>query len=117
MKLNVDFNKEIKRIVERFKGDVGCIVIFVGVVKRKDNNRGVICDVDWEKMKKIKEDMKKRQDLLYLDVKVNSGLLEIGDLITTIFSVAYDRKSAFRACMECVDKIKREGVRKKEIYQ
>ncbi len=116
MRFNVDFNEEIARIIKKFKGDVGCIVIFVGVAKRKNKNKGVVCDVNWKEVNTIKENLKNNHNILYLDIKINSGELKIGDLITTIFIAAYDRKSAFKACRECIDEIKKRGVKKKEIF-
>ena len=109
-----DFRSTVDRLIEKYRGDMGCYVSITGYVRNYDTvdgkkipSEGMVVDDISKKIEDIVENTLERFDIIDVVVYLNIGNLKVGDIITSIYVFARHRKEAFSACQYVIDEIKK----------
>ena len=109
-----EFREVVDRLIERYKGEMGCYVSITGYVRNYDVvdgkkvlSEGIVVDDISKQIEDIVEDALKRFDIIDVVVYHNTGYLKVGDRVSSIYVFARHRKEAFLACQYIIDEVKR----------
>ena len=109
-----EFRDTVDRLIDRYKGDMGCYVSITGYVRNYDivdgkkvPSEGIVVNDMSKEIENILEDALERFDIIDAVVYHNIGCLKVGDIITSIYVFARHRKEAFLACQYIIDEIKK----------
>ena len=109
-----EFRDAINRLIEKYKGEMGCYVSITGYVRNYDiicgkkiPSDGMVVDDISKEIRDIVEDALKRFDIIDVVVYHNVGYLKVGDIVTSIYVFGKHRKEAFLACQYIIDEIKK----------
>jgi len=92
------------------KPEMGCIVAFLGIVRRDDEIRGLKVESDEMALKELEvlcEEAKDKFGVLDIQILHRKGFLSVGENIVAILVGASHRKEAFKACEFLIDELKR----------
>ena len=104
-----------KELLKKFKGDLGCVVEFKGVVRNYDlvNNEKIPSQKFFapkktsEEVLRLSEKYKSTSSVIEVLVYHGTGELQIGEVITAISVFASHRKEAFEVLEALVNDVKR----------
>ncbi len=101
------------------KDKIGMIASHVGIVRGYSLNgkkvKGLSISFDRGVIERIVKEIRSRQGIVEVDVRLNEGDLEVGDWIMLVMVAGETRDRVFPALMDMVDMIKRDAAKKKEI--
>jgi len=101
------------------KPEMGCIVAFLGIVRRDDEIKGLKVESDEGALKELKalcEEAKEKFGVLDIQILHRKGFLSVGENIVAILVGASHRKEAFKACEFLIDELrKRIPIREIEV--
>ena len=92
------------------KPEMGCIVAFLGIVRRDDEIKGLNVESDEGALKELEalcEEAKEKFSVLDIQILHRKGFLSVGENIVAILVGASHRKEAFKACEFLIDELKR----------
>jgi len=92
------------------KPEMGCIVAFLGIVRRDDEIKGLNVESDEGALKELEvlcEEAKEKFGVLDIQILHRRGFLSVGENIVAILVGASHRKEAFKACEFLIDELKR----------
>jgi len=92
------------------KPEMGCIVAFLGIVRRDDEIKGLNVESDEGALKELEvlcEEAKERFGVVDIQILHRKGFLSVGENIVAILVGASHRKEAFKACEFLIDELKR----------
>jgi len=121
----IDFQSYYKKIVEKNRGDVGAVVSFVGIVRKKNRGRNVQ-SINYEcyreladnYLKDLEEEVLKKYGLRDIVIVHRIGKVYVGEISLIVICASEHRDEAFKACREVVERIKEKlPIWKKEIYE
>jgi len=109
-----EFKDTVERLIDKYKGEMGCYVSITGYVRNYDivdgkkvPSEGIVVNDMSKEIENILEDALERFDIIDAVVYHNIGCLKVGDIITSIYVFARHRKEAFLACQYIIDEIKK----------
>ncbi|AXI25310.1 hypothetical protein CFE53_03800 [Methanofervidicoccus sp. A16] len=109
-----EFKDTVERLIDKYKGEMGCYVSITGYVRNYDivdgkkvPSEGIVVNDMSKEIENILEDALERFDIIDVVVYHNIGCLKVGDIITSIYVFARHRKEAFLACQYIIDEIKK----------
>ncbi|HID47177.1 MAG TPA: molybdenum cofactor biosynthesis protein MoaE [Methanothermococcus okinawensis] len=109
-----EFRDNIEKLVERYKGEIGCYVSITGYVRdyhlvegKKIPCKGMVVRDISREIEEIVEDALKRFKVIEVVVYHNRGYLKVGDIISSVYVFARHRKEAFLACEYIIEEIKK----------
>jgi len=113
---NIDLNSLLKA-VSRVNERCGAIVLFIGIVKGLVEGNSRVRVLEYTSisnacikiMEKIAREESEKYKLSQVTIWHRLGALEPGEVTVIIAVVAEDRKSAFRAAEEILERVKREA--------
>ncbi len=118
MKIQVDsIINEIMENAEKEK--IGMIATHIGIVKGINEGKRVKSMKVYfyrDKLSRIIEDVKKREGIMEVKVKVNEGELSAGEWIMVVMIAGEKRDIVFSALIDAVERIKKEATKKEEVY-
>ena len=101
------------------KPEMGCIVAFLGIVRRDDEIKGLNVESDEEALKELEalcEEAKEKFGVVDIQILHRKGFLSIGENIVAILVGASHRKEAFKACEFLINELrKRIPIREIEV--
>jgi len=101
------------------KPEMGCIVAFLGIVRRDDEIKGLKVESDEGALKELEalcEEAKEKFGVLDIQILHRKGFLSVGENIVAILVGASHRKEAFKACEFLIDELrKRIPIREIEV--
>ena len=101
------------------KPEMGCIVAFLGIVRRDDEIKGLKVESDEGALKELEalcEEAKERFGVLDIQILHRKGFLSVGENIVAILVGASHRKEAFKACEFLINELrKRIPIREIEV--
>ena len=92
------------------KPEMGCIIAFLGIVRRDDEIKGLKVESDEMALKELEalcEEAKEKFGVLDIQILHRKGFLSVGENIVAILVGASHRKEAFKACEFLIDELKR----------
>ena len=93
------------------KPEMGCIVAFLGIVRRDDEIKGLNVEAyDEMALKELEalcEEAKEKFGVVDIQILHRKGFLSVGENIVAILVGASHRKEAFKACEFLIDELKR----------
>jgi len=92
------------------KPEMGCIVAFLGIVRRDDEIKGLKVVSDETALKELEalcEEAKEKFGVVDIQILHRKGFLSVGENIVAILVGASHRKEAFKACEFLIDELKR----------
>ncbi|MBW1683213.1 MAG: molybdenum cofactor biosynthesis protein MoaE [Deltaproteobacteria bacterium] len=116
---------DLNKMIETVKAHpdyprMGMIASHLGVVRRNSLKGGevreVVVDFDHDKISKIINDIKEKEGIFEVIIDVREGRLEVGREIMAVVVGGDIRDRVFPALVDTVDRIKREAVRKQEVF-
>lgn len=108
------------------KKDIGAHSIFLGQVRADEINGQTVAAIEYtayeemtlEKMSEIREAIFSKYDLTCLHIHHSLGKVKAGEISLFVFASSAHRKAATEACIEVVEKIKKDlPVWGKEIFE
>ena len=110
-----EFNKELEKLKKEYSGKMGCFVSLSGFVRDYHLKEGEkipaknmdLSKIDYDIIEEIRQKSIEKFDLIDAIVYHNKGILEVGDLVSSIVAFAKHRDEAFLACRHIIDEIKR----------
>jgi len=101
------------------KPEMGCIVAFLGIVRRDDEIKGLKVESDEKALKELEvlcEEAKEKFGVVDIQILHRKGFLSVGENIVAILVGASHRKEAFKACEFLIDELrKRIPIREIEV--
>ena len=101
------------------KPEMGCIVAFLGIVRRDDEIKGLKVESYEETLKELEalcEEAKEKFGVIDIQILHRKGFLSVGENIVVILVGASHRKEAFKACEFLIDELrKRIPIREIEV--
>jgi len=101
------------------KPEMGCIVAFLGIVRRDDEIRGLKVESDEGALKELEalcEEAKEKFGVVDIQILHRKGFLSVGEKIVAILVGASHRKEAFKACEFLINELrKRIPIREIEV--
>jgi len=101
------------------KPEMGCIVAFLGIVRRDDEIRGLKVESDEKALKELEalcEEAREKFGVLDIQILHRKGFLSVGENIVAILVGASHRKEAFKVCEFLIDELrKRIPIREIEV--
>ena len=101
------------------KPEMGCIVAFLGIVRRDDEIKGLKVESDEMALKELEalcEETKEKFGVLDIQILHRKGFLSVGENIVAILVGASHRKEAFKACEFLINELrKRIPIREIEV--
>ncbi|MCU4140569.1 MAG: Molybdopterin synthase catalytic subunit MoaE [Methanophagales archaeon] len=94
------------------KPEMGCIVAFLGIVRRDDEIKGLNVESDEEALKELEalcEEAKEKFGVVDIQILHRKGFLSVGENIVAILVGASHRKEAFKACEFLIDELRKKG--------
>ena len=108
----------LDELVARMKEpEMGCIVAFLGIVRRDDEIKGLNVESDEGALKELEalcEEAKEKFGVVDIQILHRKGFLSVGENIVAILVGASHRKEAFKACEFLIDEL-RERIPIREI--
>ena len=109
-----NFKHAIDKMIEKYKGKMGCYLSLTGYVRdydiidgKKVPSTGMeVPDISKE-IEEVLKDAFERFDIMDIMVYHNKGNLKVGDIITSIYVFAKHRKEGFLACQYVIDQLKK----------
>ena len=99
---------------------MGMIATHLGVVRQRSLNgrnvKGVDVSFDREVIQSIVRDIKKMPGIVEVIVEVREGKLKVGDEIMVVAVGGDTRQHVFPALINAVDRIKKKGSHKTELF-
>ena len=101
------------------KPEMGCIVAFLGIVRRDDEIKGLKVESDEGALKELEvlcKEAKEKFGVVDIQILHRKGFLSVGENIVAILVGASHRKEAFKACEFLIDELrKRIPIREIEV--
>lgn len=95
------------------------VLIHNGVVRGTSRSGKKVTEmelkVDWERIKKLKEEAEKKEGIEAVEVWLNEGKLKVGDDIMVVVVAGRFRSDVLPAFEELIAKIKKEAVVESEV--
>lgn len=116
-----DINSIIDEIMNHYERDkIGMIASHIGVVRGYSTDgrkvKALEISFDREKLNEIVKDIKSRQGITEVKIKLNEGTLMVGDWIMIVMVAGEMRDKVFPSLIDTVNRIKKEASIKKEIF-
>ena len=92
------------------KPEMGCIVAFLGIVRRDDEIKGLKVESDEMALKELEalcEEAKEKFGVLDIQILHRRGFLSVGENIVAILVGASHRKEAFEACEFLINELRK----------
>ncbi len=110
-----EYFESLKKLANKYKGKIGCIVEFNGFVRDYDFKErekvpaiGLkVSEIVFEKLREIREKAVKNFDLIEVIIYHNVGFLKVGERIASIAVFARHRWEAFEALKFIIEEIKK----------
>ncbi len=115
---------DINSLVENVKNDsnpnnLGMILTHLGIVRGTSKGgepvTGMILDYSEEKLRALKEKVKKLEFVESVEIIINKGKLKIGDDIMVVVLAGNNRKRLLPLFEEIIEEIKQDIVKEKEV--